>query len=374
MRVLHVYSGNLFGGIEAMLLTLARQQAVCTPLDAEVAICFDGRLARELDATGIRVHRLGETRASRPHTLHRARRTLAALLARERFDRVICHAAWSYAMFARSVRRAGVPVVLWAHDALTGRPWTERWARRTTPDLVIANSRYTASTVASIYGDVRVQVVYAPVDAPPPLSWEERQRVRQQLDTPADAMVIVQACRMESWKGHRVLLAALAALRRRSEWRCWLIGGAQRPREATYAASLVESTRRLQIADRVQFGGERTDVPRLLASADLLCQPNVSPEPFGVAFVEALGAGLPVVTSALGGAIEIVDESCGRLVPPGDPAALAAALEPLMADATLRGRLAAAARDRARSLCDPTAQVTRLLECLSGMAAAPIEA
>jgi glycosyltransferase involved in cell wall biosynthesis len=374
MRVLHVYSGNLFGGIEAMLLTLARQRAACPELGLEVALCFDGRLARELDATGVRVHQLGETRASRPRTVHRARRALAALLARERFNRVICHAAWPYALFARVVRRAGVPLVFWAHDAFIGKHWTERLARRTAPDLVIANSRYTASTLASVYDKVGVQIAFPPVEATPPVSSEDRERVRQQLDTPADAVVVVQACRMDSWKGHAVLLAALAALRRRPEWRCWLIGGAQRSGEATYAASLVELTHRLQIADRVRFAGERTDVPRLLASADLLCQPNLTPEPFGIAFVEALGAGLPVVTSALGGAIEIVNESCGRLVPPGDAAALAAALEPLIADATLRGRLAAVAPERARSLCDPGRQVRRLHECLAGMAAAPIEA
>jgi glycosyltransferase involved in cell wall biosynthesis len=374
MRVLHVYSGNLFGGIEAMLLTLAGQRAVCPELDVEVALCFDGRLARELDATGVRVHQLGETRVSRPHTVHRARRALAALIARERFDRVICHAAWPYALFARVVRRAGVPLVFWAHDAFTGKPWTERWARRTAPDLVIANSRYTAATLASVYDKVGVQVAYAPVEAPTPLSSEERHRVREQLGAPAGAVVVVQACRMESWKGHAVLLAALAALQGQPDWTCWLVGGAQRPGEAAYVASLVELTRRLEIADRVRFAGERTDVPRLLASADLLCQPNLTPEPFGIVFVEALGAGLPVVTSELGGAMEIVDESCGRLVPPGDPAALAAALEPLIAGATLRGRLAAAASERARSLCDPKRQVRRLHECLAAMAAAPIEA
>src|SRR5438093_12801438 len=99
MRVLHIYSGNLFGGIETMLLMLARQGG--GDLETEVALCFEARLARELRATGIRVHQLGETRVSRPYTVHRARRVLAALLARERFDRVICHAAWSYAIFAR---------------------------------------------------------------------------------------------------------------------------------------------------------------------------------------------------------------------------------------------------------------------------------
>jgi glycosyltransferase involved in cell wall biosynthesis len=51
--------------------------------------------------------------------------------------------------------------------------------------------------------------------------------------------------------------------------------------------------RDLRIADRVRFAGQRDDVPRLLAAADLHCQPNSSPEPFGVAFVEALAAGLP---------------------------------------------------------------------------------
>jgi glycosyltransferase involved in cell wall biosynthesis len=365
MRVLHVYSGNLFGGIEAMLLTLARQHEVCRELESEVALCFDGRLAHELTAAGMRVHQLGETRVSRPHTLRRSRRALAALLARERFDRVICHAAWSYAIFAPIVRRAGVPVVFWAHDALNGTHWSERWARRTAPDLAIANSHYTAATLATLYDSLRVEVVYAPVEATPALCSEDRSRIRQQLDTSCDAVVVAQACRMDAWKGHRILLTALAALQHRPQWTGWLIGGWQRADEARYAASLVELTDRLHIGHRVRFAGERTDVPRLLASADLLCQPNVSPEPFGIAFVEALGAGLPVVTSGLGGAIEIVDESCGRLVPSDDPAALAAVLDSLIVDAPLRRSLAAAAPERARSLCDPARQMSRLHECLA---------
>ena len=50
MRLLHVYSGNLYGGIESILLTLTRQRAACPELDAEVALCFEGRLSHELTA------------------------------------------------------------------------------------------------------------------------------------------------------------------------------------------------------------------------------------------------------------------------------------------------------------------------------------
>ena len=54
------------------------------------------------------------------------------------------------------------------------------------------------------------------------------------------------------------------------------------------------------IADRVRFLGERFDVPRLLAAADVHCQPNSGPEPFGIAFIEALYASLPVVSTRIG--------------------------------------------------------------------------
>ncbi len=99
------------------------------------------------------------------------------------------------------------------------------------------------------------------------------------------------------------------------------------------------------------------------------CQANLKPEPFGIALVEALAAGLPVVTTAIGGAVEIVDDTCGLLVPPGDVASLAAALERLIVDGALRARLAAGAPSRAAALCEPGARVRQLADVLSRMAA-----
>jgi glycosyltransferase involved in cell wall biosynthesis len=368
MRLLHVYSGNLYGGIEAILVSLARYRELCPGLVQEFALCFDGRLSGELEALGAPVHRIGEVRVSRPLTIQRARRVLAKLVGSAPYDRVICHAPWAYGIFGGVVRRAGVPLVLWVHDATSGRHWTERWAKRTKPDLAICNSHYTSGLLPALYDGVPVAVVYAPVDVSPPrLSAAERAAVRAEFRTPGDAVVIIQASRMQAWKGHRVVLEALDRLSGVSAWVWWIAGGSQRPEEAAYVDTLVASARRSGIGDRLRWLGERQDVRRLLAAADVHCQANVAPEPFGIAYVEALAAGLPVVASSAGGAIEIVDDSCGVLVPPGDAEALARALEPLIAVAGIRAKLAAGAPARARQLCDPASQMLRLADALTAM-------
>jgi glycosyltransferase involved in cell wall biosynthesis len=369
MRVLHVYSGNLYGGIERVLVSLAARRDLCPALAHEFALCFDGRLSRELEALGAPVRRLGAVRVSRPHSMQRARRALTAHIAAGRFDRVVCHGAWSQGLFGGLARRAGVPLVFWMHDAAAGRHWTERWARRTEPDLAICNSHYTAGMLRSLYDSVPAAVVYAPVDVSPrPLLPDERRAVRAELGTPPDAVVIVQASRMQALKGHQVALEALARLRARAGWVWWVVGGSQRREEAAYLEGLVESARSLGIADRLRWLGERADVPRLFAAADVHCQANIAPEAFGIAYVEALAAGLPVVASNEGGAVEIVDDSCGLLVAPRDAVALAAALERLIVDSAFRATLAANASERARALSDPATQMFRLNEALSEMA------
>ena len=165
-------------------------------------------------------------------------------------------------------------------------------------------------------------------------------------------------------------MEALGRLRHVPDWIWWQVGGAQRPAETAFLDSLGASARRLRIAEpRAASLGERSDVPRLLAAADVHCQANLKPEPFGIALVEALAAGLPVVTTALGGAVEIVDGTCGVLVPPGDVGALASALDRLIVDAPFRARLAAGAPARAARLCEPAARVVSWPDVLARMAA-----
>ena len=82
-------------------------------------------------------------------------------------------------------------------------------------------------------------------------------------------------------------------------------------------------------------------------------------------------AGLPVVTSGIGGACEVVSGSCGMLTPPGDITSLAGALRHLITDADLRARLSAEARKRPHELCDPSVQMRRIQALLTGVVSSP---
>jgi glycosyltransferase involved in cell wall biosynthesis len=102
----------------------------------------------------------------------------------------------------------------------------------------------------------------------------------------------------------------------------------------------------------------------LLAAADIFSQPNLGAEPFGIVFIEGLAAGLPVVTTAMGGPKEIIDESCGIVAPPGDAEAVAAGLRRLIDSADLRSRLGRNGPQRARDLCDPAGRIPDLYQAL----------
>jgi glycosyltransferase involved in cell wall biosynthesis len=349
MKVLHISAGALYGGVERVLCTLAEYRALSPSVNPHFAVCFEGRLSQELRSLNVPVHVLGETRASNPLTVVRARKALRGLLKREKFDVAVCHLPWAHAIFAPVVRSAAVPVVFWMHGFASGTHWrdlhwSERWARRTPPALVICNSRATAATAGSLFPATPAEVYYYPVALP--------MVGRAAHHVP----VIVQVSRMEAWKGHSLHLDALALLPKELAWECRFIGGAQSAKEEVYSRELLARAG----SDRIQFMGQRTDIAGQLAGADIFCQPNTGPEPFGLVFVEALAAGLPVVTTRLGAAPEIIDESCGILTAPGDPQALASALARLLPDGALRRRLGAAGPARARELCDPARQLPLL--------------
>jgi glycosyltransferase involved in cell wall biosynthesis len=170
-----------------------------------------------------------------------------------------------------------------------------------------------------------------------------------------EPLVIGAMGRMVAKKGFAELIAALALLRdRRAGFRA-VIGG-----EGEEAPALSALAKRLGVEDLIAFPGWISDKAAFFRSIDIFCLPSQH-EPFGIVTLEAMAAGLPIVSTAAEGPKEILgDEATALLAPPGNPWALAAKLHVLLTDAPLRQRLAAAARHEAETRFD-RAKVARSL-------------
>jgi glycosyltransferase involved in cell wall biosynthesis len=370
LRALHLASGNLFGGVEKTFLYYASAPRPSLLLP-EFAVCFDGKLREGLRTRGAALHDLGPVRLRQPWTVQRARTGLRKLLSERRYDVVISHSPWLQVIFAPVVRERGIPLAFQLHDVANDTHWLDRLAKRYPPDVVVCNSKFTARTADRMFPGARTVHAYVPADLTTARPDADRRRaMRRALSASDDTFVIIQASRFERWKGHGLLLEALGRLARDQRWVCWITGDPQRDFERSYRDELTALADRLGIASRVHFLGHRQDMPELLGAADVMCQPNLAPEPFGSVFIEALHLGVPVVTTAMGAALEIIDEECGILATP-EPDAVATAVTRLMNDVAWRDRLGTNAPVRAKAICDPARRFPEIVAAFGSARAAP---
>ncbi|MGC3968262.1 MAG: glycosyltransferase [Pirellulales bacterium] len=302
LKILHLAAGNLYGGVESFLTTIAKSQAYTDDVESHFAVCFPGRLRDELIDSGRPVHNLLPVRLSRPWTAWAARRRIRQLLSEVRPTVVVTHSTWLHTIFGAEIKRSGAASVLFVHGVLSQSHWLDRLSAHIEPDGLVANSRFTAEAAQLLFPNVQFEVAYLPVPEPKAFGSDVRREFRTQFGASEDTSVILTAARFEPGKGHEILLRALSQLPRNLKWACWIAGGPQRPAEQAYYSKIRELGHRLQIADRLTYLGDRNDIPSVMHAADVYCQPNVAPESFGITFVEALYAGVPVVTSEIGGA------------------------------------------------------------------------
>ena len=180
----------------------------------------------------------------------------------------------------------------------------------------------------------RIHLVHEGVDPERIAAQRARSEVRSSLGAGADDCVLLALAALTHRKGIDVLLEALSrAAVAGAAPLTWVAGDGPDRRQ------LEASCERLGLDARVSFLGSRHDVGDLLAGCDAFVLPSRR-EGLGVAALEAMAAGRPVVCSRVGGlAYSVVDDRTGVLVPPGDPDALAAAIVRVVADCELRDRL-----------------------------------
>ncbi|QTE29023.1 glycosyltransferase [Pengzhenrongella sicca] len=170
--------------------------------------------------------------------------------------------------------------------------------------------------------------------APSPL----RAPTRAALGVDDRELVCVVVGRLSLDKGHLVLAEAMRRLPEHAASTRLVVVGEGPDRAA------IEAAYRGVPGWSTQLLGRRLDVAALLVAADVFVFPTLH-ENLSNALLEGMAAGLPVVASAVGGNVEVLERGGGLLVPPSDPAALAAALGALADDAALRTRLGREARE-----------------------------
>jgi glycosyltransferase involved in cell wall biosynthesis len=372
VRALVVFHMPVFGGPHRTFVRLA------APLEdlgwslSTVVSDEPGNAARRLRDAGVRtttmrLNRPRATRSVRPHYqtaagLVREVRALRRLIVEDAADVVVTVGPENpHGLLA--ARAAGVPAIC----QLVGT-----WLPRPLRPAAMAFVRGFADVVMSVGATVadehpgtrslgeRLVLFIPPVDlemfSPP--SSAARARAREELGLRRDDLVIGNVSNINPQKDHLNFVRAAAVVRRSAPGaRFVILGSTHDTRPGVLAAVLAEAAA-LGLREGtdlvVRDPGPR--VAELAAALDVFWLTS-GPRGEGVPTVlgEAMGLGLPVVATDVGGVSEIVDaHSTGRLVPARDPNALAAATLPLLEDAVMRGKLGRAGRARAMELCLPT--------------------
>jgi glycosyltransferase involved in cell wall biosynthesis len=351
----------LLGGAEMVIANLAAalvaQGAIATVLTAR----WDRSWPTQIVHRGVRIVRLAQPELRFWGTicyLRQLRRWLRRH--RQEYDLVyvsqLKHDAW---LAVRLGRRLQFPVILRAAGAgLSGDcHWQSvgrfgKWIRRETgraAAIVAPSPAICAELLAADYSTERVVRIANGVAPAPPGSAARQRLVRQviaeanpDLALADDTFLAVFTGRLDSVKGLTDLLAAWATIvQRHADARLWLVG------EGPAHAQLAKQIESLGLARRVVLAGSFDPLDDVLQAADCFVLPSYE-EGLSLALLEAMAVGLPVVASDIPGNRLAIEPSVeGLLVPPGNPAALAMALDHVMTQPALAESLGQAARQRA---------------------------
>jgi len=310
-------------------------------VDVAIAIQRAGGIAIVASEGGPMVHELERARAKHvklplarknPYTIWRNAGRLARVIRQNKVD--IVHArsrapAWS-ALWA--ARRTGVRFMTTYHDTYSA---SSAWKRRYNSVMakgqrVIAISEFIADYLRDLYGLGAgvLRTIPRGVDLsrfdPARVPAERKIKLTHDWNLPDDRPIILMPARLSRKKGHKVLIEALAKLKR-TDICCIMVG--DDGRQTSYRTSLLELIHECQLEGIVRLLPQTADMPAAYSLAAVVVAPSIKPEGFGRVPVEAQAMGRPVIASDVGGFREtIVNGLTGLLVPPGDSGRLSVAL------------------------------------------------
>ena len=327
--VVQVLPALVRGGVERGTIEMAK--AVIEAGGRAVVISGGGPMVRHLDRIGATHHVLpvgNKNPLSWPGTRTRLRR----ILVKEGADIVHVRSrvpAWIALPAARSL---GLVTVSTVHGRFQNSNLPKRFFNRKmlAPDHVIAISKYVRGQIEGQFGDQDRKVTVVPrgvdVDVFDAAAVAQSRIIRfvDSISLPEDEPVIMLPARPSAWKGHEILLEALAKISDR-KFNCILLGAADGKR--AFVDRLTQHGMKLGLEGRFRLTHGVDDMPAALMAADIVVMPSVTPEPFGRVSLEAQAMGRLVVAFDHGGAVEsIIHGRTGWLARPVDADSLAECL------------------------------------------------
>jgi glycosyltransferase involved in cell wall biosynthesis len=357
-RVLAVAQAPALGGAELALVRLARLLPE-RGFDVAATVPAPGPLRGALQAEGVESAKLPVGELERGRWLGALAGWPRARAALDRFGPDIVWLNGVVTMRAAPAFRRARALVPYLHDLLENspRPWRSKRFWEQTPVVMCASQAVADHAEAAGAPAGRLRVVWAPVERLEPVP---------KPDWAANGGPVVgYVGRIEPRKGTLDLLQAFPALLER--WpraRLVIVGEPELGAPADYAQAVADAASAL--GESVRMLGRVERAPALMPWFDVLAVPSAN-EPFGTVAAEALAAGTPVVATRSGGMEEYVRPGVdGELVPPGDPAALADALDAVVARAS--DSVASARADAGRF--DPALVADAVADCFNEALAA----
>ena len=334
-----------------------------------IGACADGPLLDDVRAAGFRVEVMPFERNLSPSSHLRGFLALHRLLRNEQPDLVHAHMPISGFLGRLAAKAAGVRRIAYTcHGYQFNKPaaWTHKLIGFVTEfvagqitDVHMAVSQEEAAESRRYFIHRRSTGIGNGRDPqrfrPDP---EARARLRAELGVEAGRIVVVVIARLVRHKGHPELLAAMRDVPGAELW----VVGERLPSD--HGEDIAPYFAKSGLGERLRLLGTRTDIPAILAAADIFALPSHF-EGLPMSIVEAMLCGLPVVSTDIRGPREqVVDGRTGFLVPPFQVPPLAAALRQLADDAGLRARMGEAARARAVAEFDEAKVLTRTMDLL----------
>jgi len=295
---------------------------------------------------------------------------LAAWLREGRFSVIYTTLAWSIilsTLLRRLVPELRATKIIDSEHSYrvpSASPLLERWRRGAImrADRIVAVSRAQAHWLETYLGAPHPPIEVVPNSVDPEAFTDLRGGgpVRSEFGIPPEAPVIVCVARLVPEKEHHVLLSAMETV----DAHLLLVG------DGCLRTDLERQVQDRKLSGRVHFAGLRDDVRPFLAAADVACMASLF-ESQGIALVEAMAAGLPVVATDVGGIPEVVTAGeTGLLVPPGDAVALAGRLGDVLGDPTWKARAQLAGPARVRQEFSIQVRARRIGQLLETVAEA----